>query len=132
MQFFWLKKGALYQKKDWFYIFDRFTPNGSIFYELDVAGNKTAMEFEFKALRNFRASDKKAPCVLEKDVVEKLQMENSTYWANELEKAQVQAAVLLNCKEILVCKIVGFSYSSSFHSLHRPNIQSHVLKVSNF
>lgn len=58
---------------------------------MDVAGNKTAMEFEFKALRNFRASDKKAPCVLEKDVVEKLQMENSTYWANELEKAQVQA-----------------------------------------
>ncbi|OLP99575.1 hypothetical protein AK812_SmicGene17865 [Symbiodinium microadriaticum] len=100
----WLVVGKKYLKKDSSDIFE-FVGMGSehgTFKVLDLHGTATEHVFPHADLKLFRATDKAVPAKLALELATKLQMDVCDTWSLELEKAQVQAALLTNHSEMLV------------------------------
>ena len=108
----WLVVGKKYLKKDSSDIFE-FVGMGSehgTFKVLDLHGTATEHVFPHADLKLFRATDKAVPAKLALELATKLQMDVCDTWSLELEKAQVQAALLTNHSEMLVFLVARFSH----------------------
>lgn len=101
LQYPWLVAGQHYLKKDQkqIHVFEKMTGTNGVFAVVDLHGLKQVLEVPHKDLRFFRHTDKKPETVLEMTLVKSLQVEQSAEWLLELEKADVQAAILRNYQE---------------------------------
>lgn len=100
-KFSWLKVGCYYMRKDdrKIFKFAGITAVKAQFTMQDIFGQEENLEVAHENLVRFKASDKSPPTKLESSLVEKLQPEVSQTWSLELERAKVQAALLVNYKE---------------------------------
>ena len=101
----WLATGSncLKKSEDKVYKFDKMTSTSGIFKVWDVFGREHSVEVAHKDLKLFRPTDKSVPGRVEPAVVDGLMLGNADGWLKELEKVEVQAAVLRNCMEQLGC-----------------------------
>lgn len=96
LQYPWLKKGHYYLKKDSSQVrqFEGMTVSYGVFFVLDLFGKKTREEVPHDDLKFYRQSPKDPELALSASLVSNLQPEKCEVLKLELEKAQVQAAVL--------------------------------------
>ncbi|CAE7940284.1 unnamed protein product [Symbiodinium sp. KB8] len=95
----WLVPGKKYiRNSDIFEFVDMQEQHGR-FTSVDIFGQESMHEIPHSDLKNFRLTDKLVPAMLAAEKVTKLQMDVCDSWTLELEKAQVQAAVLTNHSE---------------------------------
>ena len=108
----WLVVGKKYLTKDSSEIFEVVAMGSEhgTFKVLDLHGTATEHEFPHAELKLFRVTDKVVPAKLAEELATKLQMDNCDSWSLELEKAQVQAALLTNHSEMLVFLVASFSH----------------------
>ena len=97
-KFSWLKVGSYYMRKEdkQIFKFAGITAEKAEFTMQDIFGKEEKLEVKHEDLVRFKASDKNPPAKVETSLVEKLQPGKSLTWPLELERAQVQAALLDN------------------------------------
>ena len=104
-QFAWVQKGHNFLKKgeDQIYTFDKMTDTSGVFTVLDMWGKSNTVNVPHKGLKVFRPTEKEAPKRLDSAALGALSLSKSQTWLAELQKAEVQAAVLKHCMEHLGC-----------------------------
>ena len=85
------------------YQFLKMEANAGKFKVVDLHGNEEVLDLPHAELKLFRSTDKSTPVKLDDLLVKKLQMDVAGCWLVELEKAQLQTAVLATYVEKLFC-----------------------------
>ena len=98
----WLVPGKKYIRNSDIFEFVEMQEQHGIFKSVDIFGHESMHDIPHSDLKLFRLTDKLVPAMLAAEKVTKLQMDVCDSWTLELEKAQVQAAVLTNYSEQLV------------------------------
>lgn len=95
-QYAWLVPQKLYFKKgeETFYKFEKMEADSGQFTYVDLFGKKHGVEVPHEELKMFRPTDKKAPERIDARDLATLSLQQSSAWKLELEKAEVQAAIL--------------------------------------
>lgn len=103
------------------------TATSAFFNYLDVFGTSYKLEVPHQDLKCFRPTDKNRPMPVEPKAVASLMPDKSDVWKKELEKVEVQAAVLKNCMEQLDWIIGMFFFKANLKFARSDNNWIHLL-----